>query len=183
MRKLTIYIAGVISFTLLMVCGLNAQTLKIWPGIAPGSENWKQKERVETAGPGNVVYNVVVPTLTAFLPKKSKATRTSVIVAPGGAFMLVSINHEGNQVAQWLQVRGIAAFVLKYRVVQTPPDFHIGAPGVGAAVPGMAGRGVVRGPSGGTPRMNVEDRASTALLMGFKRSKLFASTRPSGGSI
>ena len=126
-----------------MACGARAQTLNIWPGVAPGSENWKQQERVEKGGPGSIVYNVVTPTLTAYLPKKSKATGTGVIVAPGGAFMLLSIDHEGNQVARWLQEKGIAAFVLKYRVAETPPGFSFGAPsaGRGAAGPGQAGRG------------------------------------------
>ena len=138
MRQLKIYIAGVVGFTILMACGVSAQTLNIWPGVAPGSENWKQLERVEKGPPGNIVYNVVTPALTVYLPEKSKATGTSVIVAPGGAFMLLSIDHEGHQVARWLQEKGIAGFVLKYRVAETPPGFSFGAPaaGRGAAAPG-----------------------------------------------
>jgi hypothetical protein len=100
MRQLMIYIAAAVGLTILMVCGVAAQTLNIWPGVAPGSENWKQQERVEKGGPGNIVYNVVTPTLTAYLPEKSKATGTGVIIAPGGAFMLLSIDHEGHQVAR-----------------------------------------------------------------------------------
>lgn len=57
--------------------------------------------------------------------------------------MLLSIDHEGNQVARWLQEKGIAAFVLKYRVAETPPGFRFGAPaaGRGPAGPGQTGRG------------------------------------------
>jgi acetyl esterase/lipase len=96
-----------------------AQTVNIWPGPAPGSENWTQKEyTVENTPIGPVVFNVVTPTLTAFLPERSKATGTAVIIAPGGAFVALAIDHEGYKVARWLQARGIAAFVLKYRLME-----------------------------------------------------------------
>ena len=62
-----------------------------------------------------MLIDVVTPTLTAYLPEKSKATGTGVIVAPGGACIALAITHEGTDVAKWLQERGIAAFVLKYR--------------------------------------------------------------------
>jgi acetyl esterase/lipase len=111
--------AGVIAFTLLWACSANAQTVNIWPGVAPGSENWTQKERtVENTPIGTVVFNVVTPTLTAYLPERSKATGTGVILAPGGAFVALAIDLEANQVARWLQEKGIAAFVLKYRIME-----------------------------------------------------------------
>jgi acetyl esterase/lipase len=95
------------------------QTVKIWPGRAPGSENWTQQERVERNTPlGTVIFNVVEPTLTAFLPERSRATGTGIIVAPGGAFVALAIDLEANTVARWLQEKGIAAFVLKYRIVE-----------------------------------------------------------------
>jgi acetyl esterase/lipase len=67
-----------------------------------------------------LVRNVTQPTLTPFLPTPDKATGAAVIVAPGGAFMLLAIDHEGWRVARALADRGIAAFVLKYRVMPTP---------------------------------------------------------------
>jgi acetyl esterase/lipase len=67
---------------------------------------------------GTVVFNVVTPTLTAYLPDKSKASGAGVIIAPGGAFVALAIDLEGNEVARWLQQRGIAAFVLKYRIME-----------------------------------------------------------------
>jgi acetyl esterase/lipase len=94
----------------------------IWPGIAPGSEKAEQKEQVSPfpGGKFNVIRNVTRPTLTVHLPDPSKATGTGVIVAPGGAFRMLSIDAEGNDVAGWLVERGIAAFVLKYRLIETP---------------------------------------------------------------
>jgi len=56
--------------------------------------------------------------LTAYLPERAKATGTGVIIAPGGAFVALAIDLEGNKVARWLQDKGIAAFVLKYRIVE-----------------------------------------------------------------
>lgn len=66
--------------------------------------------------------NVTEATLTAFLPDPAKATGTAVIVAPGGGFMTLSMENEGWDVAKALAARGVAAFVLKYRLNQTPRD-------------------------------------------------------------
>ncbi len=74
-------------------------------------------------GPRNfMVRNVTRPTLTPFFPKPGKANGAAVIVAPGGAFMGLAITHEGWDVARALADRGITAFVLKYRLIQTPAD-------------------------------------------------------------
>jgi acetyl esterase/lipase len=96
--------------------------IPIWPGYAPGSENWTQKE-VEYRDPSGkkMIRNVVLPTLTAFLPAREKATGTAMIVCPGGGFRFHSWENEGTAVAQWLSDRGVAAFVLKYRLVNTGP--------------------------------------------------------------
>jgi acetyl esterase/lipase len=111
--------AGTIVLTILTACSTNSQTVNLWPGVAPGSENWTYKEVTAKDTPiGTVVLNVVTPTLTAYLPDKNKATGTGVIIAPGGAFVALAIDLEGNNVARWLQERGIAAFVLKYRLLE-----------------------------------------------------------------
>ncbi|WP_343527803.1 alpha/beta hydrolase [Sphingomonas sp.] len=66
--------------------------------------------------------NVTQATLTPFLPDPAKATGAAVIVAPGGGFRTLSMQNEGWDVAKALAARGIAAFVLKYRLNQTPAD-------------------------------------------------------------
>jgi len=66
--------------------------------------------------------NVTTATLTPFLPAPGKATGAAVIVAPGGGFRTLSMENEGWNVARALAARGIAAFVLKYRLNPTPPD-------------------------------------------------------------
>ena len=66
--------------------------------------------------------NVSVATLTPFLPDPAKATGTAVVVAPGGSFRNLSMENEGWDVARALAERGVAAFVLKYRLNPTPQD-------------------------------------------------------------
>ncbi len=85
------------------------------PG-ATASESWHMQYGSRFA------RNVTVATLTPFLPDPAKANGTAVIVAPGGGFRSLSMDNEGWDVARALAARGVAAFVLKYRLVQTPPD-------------------------------------------------------------
>ncbi|MBC7667860.1 MAG: alpha/beta hydrolase [Gemmatimonadaceae bacterium] len=66
--------------------------------------------------------NVTVATLTPFLPDPTKATGAAVIVAPGGGFRTLSMENEGWDVARALADKGVAAFVLKYRLNPTPAD-------------------------------------------------------------
>ncbi|HET9306276.1 MAG TPA: cupin domain-containing protein [Candidatus Sulfotelmatobacter sp.] len=92
------------------------KVLNIWTGVAPGSEQWKQKESTLGSGPMQRIVNVTTPTLTAYLPDPAKATGTAVIIAPGGGFIFLGT--DTHEVAEWLAARGLAAFVLKYRTVQ-----------------------------------------------------------------
>lgn len=68
------------------------------------------------------VRNVSVGTLTPVLPAPGTETGAAVIVAPGGGFLMLSMENEGWPVARWLADHGIAAFVLKYRLTPTPAD-------------------------------------------------------------
>lgn len=97
--------------------------IPLYQGKAPGSENATYPEVWSKAfGKEQWVRNITRPTLTPFLPKKGKANGAAVLVIPGGGFQFVSISNEGWPVAQWLADRGVAAFVLKYRVEQTPDN-------------------------------------------------------------
>ena len=69
------------------------------------------------------VRNVSSATLTPFLPERSKANGAAVIIAPGGGFRILSMGNEGWEVARALNERGVAAFVLKYRLQRTAPDW------------------------------------------------------------
>ncbi len=102
--------------------------IALYPSSGSGvSENTEQWNRA-FGQVGNVridvrtVRNVTNPTITPVLPKPEKATGAAVIVAPGGAFLSLSIDSEGFNVANWLADHGVAAFVLKYRLNETPRD-------------------------------------------------------------
>jgi acetyl esterase/lipase len=126
------------------------RTLNIWPGVAPGSENWTWHEQVEKDTPiGTVIINVVIPTLTVYLPEKSKATGTGIIIAPGGAFVALAWDLEAVDVARSLQSHGIAAFVLKYRLLEKkgegiPKNYDIDAAGKYGIADGIQAIKVVR---------------------------------------
>ncbi len=96
-----------------------ADAIPLYGDETPGSlatENW---EKVE-GWPIYAVRNVTMPSLTPYLPEPGTATGAAVVVAPGGAFVGLAITREGTDVAQALAARGIAAFVLKYRLIPTP---------------------------------------------------------------
>ncbi len=116
------------AFILLFLCfNVNAQqkVIQLYNGLAPGSEKWTWEEKENDNNKFNtkVVYNVVHPTLTVFLPGASvAATGTAVVVCPGGGFHTLSINSEGFDVAKWLVQKGITVFVLKYRLAHSLTD-------------------------------------------------------------
>jgi acetyl esterase/lipase len=118
-------IARTILTGLLLAGAMSAQTdvVMLWPDGAPGSEIWTQKEAQYTVRNGlKAVRNVAKPSITVYLPAAGGAPSTSVIIAPGGAFRMLSWDSEGTLVADWLQRHGVAAFVLKYRLTDTGTD-------------------------------------------------------------
>jgi len=88
----------------------------LWPNGAPGSEGRTEKEVVT----GTSVTGVHHPSVLVYLPPKEKATGCAVVVCPGGGHRNMAIEHEGYNVGKWLSERGIAAFVLKYRLAREP---------------------------------------------------------------
>src|SRR4051794_28092606 len=67
------------------------EVVRIWPGQAPGTENWKGSEEpadvtLPNVGKIHVITNVTVPTVTVFRPVRGKANGTAMVVLPGGSF-------------------------------------------------------------------------------------------------
>jgi len=77
-----------------------SEVILLWPEGAPGAKGNAEADK---------------PTLTVYHPPKNKATGTAVVICPGGGYSHLAINHEGHQVAQWLNTFGVAGIVLKYR--------------------------------------------------------------------
>lgn len=93
--------------------------IPLWKGEAPGSEGKNGMEKVRIAeGGDHVVSHVHHPSITPFVPAGNKATGAAVIIAPGGGHRELWIDHEGYNPARWFQQRGVAAFVLKYRLAR-----------------------------------------------------------------
>jgi acetyl esterase/lipase len=130
-----------------------AEEIRLWPNKAPGSESWTVPEATTTSPSGDrTISNVSDPTVTVFLPPSAGATGTAVVVAPGGALRVLGWDNEGVKVAQWLNSKGIAALVLKYRTLQSMPG---GGRGRGAAPPGA-------GSAAAGPRKELEIRNGNA---------------------
>ena len=100
----------------------DAEAIALYGGAAPGSEATELDEIWRNAGTERWATNVTVPTLLPVLPENPDASRAAVIVVPGGGFQFVSMDNEGYPIADWLAERGVAAFVLKYRTMETPTD-------------------------------------------------------------
>ena len=127
--------------------------LPLYAGPAPGSEGAKQVEAWATAPSDIVARNVTKPTITPFLPTPGLATGAAVVVMPGGGNVVLSMGKEGYDVARYLANHGIAAFVVKYRVAETPADLSKMRPmGPGAVGrPKPAAPGAAPSPPPGPP--------------------------------
>ena len=93
------------------------ETVDIWPGTPPGHVT-KEPEKTQPDRGDNIVRltNVSKPTLTIYRPEGVKSVTPAVVVCPGGGYQILAMNHEGTEVAEWLNTLGVTAFVLKYRV-------------------------------------------------------------------
>jgi len=106
---------------LMMLSALNVHAqnvIKLWPDGIPASIRNDSYTEVETITNGYPArFNKVTdPTLTVFLPFGDKATGTAVLICPGGGYGTLAFDHEGFQIAHWLNDNGIAGIILKYRL-------------------------------------------------------------------
>ena len=97
----------------------------LWPAGAATLQGANEKEDTTPADakPGeriNSIRNVHQPSIEVHLPPADKAVGTAVIVAPGGGHRQLVWGSEGTDIAKWLNEIGVAAFILKYRLEQTP---------------------------------------------------------------
>lgn len=81
--------------------GHRETAIELWPEGAPGALGDAEIDR---------------PQVTVHLPDEDSATGAGIVIAPGGGYRILASDHEGLQVARWLNRHGVAAFVLRYRV-------------------------------------------------------------------
>ncbi len=82
------------------------KTMLLWPDGAPGALGTADADK---------------PSITVYAPRTATKDATAIIVLPGGGYGALAMNHEGRQIANWLNSYGIAAFVVKYRL---GPRYH-----------------------------------------------------------
>lgn len=103
------------------------KVMPLYPDAIPNSKNVPDQEQ-SGANLGGTVMKVSRPTITAYLPGKDKSAGAAIIIFPGGGYMAESYKMEGTTIAEAFQDRGIAAFLVKYRLPsdETMPDRSIG---------------------------------------------------------
>ena len=101
----------------LSTCAFAQQEIRLYDGVAPGSEGVQDNERITRGPDGNIqnISGVVTPSITVYLPDADKATGTAVILCSGGGLMAHSWGTDVINMSRWLNERGIAAIGLKYR--------------------------------------------------------------------
>jgi acetyl esterase/lipase len=82
------------------------QVVLLWPEGAPGAVGTDDADR---------------PSLTLYSLPKGQAARSAVVVCPGGGYAVLAMDHEGRQIAEWLNALGVDAYILKYRLA---PRYH-----------------------------------------------------------
>jgi len=121
MKFTTLFIA-ILSF---MSTTLAQNVINLYPEKIPNEISGPDGEKKTDAGH---ISNISRPTITIYLPPKDKSTGAAVVICPGGGYGINAIKHEGTDVAELLASKGIAAFVLKYRLPndKTMKDKSIG---------------------------------------------------------
>jgi endo-1,4-beta-xylanase len=106
----------------------NPQVVTLWPAGSPTLQGANEKEITSPPDPQpgqriNSIRNVHMPSIEVHLAPADKATGTAIIVAPGGGHQQLVWGSEGTDIAKWLNSIGVSAFILKYRLAQTP-NYH-----------------------------------------------------------
>ncbi|MCI7776199.1 MAG: alpha/beta hydrolase [Bacteroidaceae bacterium] len=96
----------------------------IWPDKRPAEVVLKKGKMKQEMGDDDIlrIQQMPVPTLQKFPVVKSPKGKV-VVICPGGGYQILAVNHEGTEIAQWLNALGYTAYVLRYRV----PDNREGA--------------------------------------------------------
>ncbi len=102
-----LFAGGLVTLSKAAEVGQAKEVVPLWPKGVPGAKGDDPK--------------LDIPTLTVWLPGPDVATGAAVVVCPGGGYGMLAVDHEGAQVAEWLNSLGVAAFVLKYRL---GPRYH-----------------------------------------------------------
>jgi len=97
------------------MCFSQESTIPLWSEKIP---NHQKTNEIEIQRNGDILWieNVQEPTLEIYLPSRKNATGKAMVICPGGGYQGLAYDWEGTDIAKWLNTKGIAAFVLKYRL-------------------------------------------------------------------
>ncbi len=90
-------------------------TLPLWTDEIPNAKKTNEVEKRDTTEIVRI-SNVQTPDIAVYLPTKANATGQAVVICPGGGYYILAYDWEGTDFAKWLNSKGIAAIVLKYRL-------------------------------------------------------------------
>lgn len=96
--------------------------LDLWPGQAPGEKGDLGAEKMDGKQGSRQLTNVSRPTITVYRPSADKNIGAAVVIAPGGGYRILAWDHEGEDVAAWLNSLGVTGVLLKYRVPRRPDN-------------------------------------------------------------
>lgn len=120
MITLGLLLVASLSYPLLAQPGDKAMVINVWPSAVPGEAKPIKEETITGQQGSRRIENVSRPTLTVFRPAKEKDTGAAVVIAPGGGYNILAWDHEGLDVAAWLNSIGVTGIVLKYRIPRRP---------------------------------------------------------------
>ena len=95
------------------------KTIPLWPEGIPNQNPSKEKENIVNSDIIRI-DNVQTPTLEVYLPAKANHAGRAIVICPGGGYKILAYDWEGTDIAKWFNSKGIAAFVLKYRLPGSP---------------------------------------------------------------
>ena len=124
-KKATAFVAFTGWFIALSFIASAQEIIPLYAGAVPNS---KASDVQESGGESGVLKGITKPTLEYFKPAPDKASGAAVIIIPGGGYGVVVYNGEGVSTAKAMAEKGVAAFVLKYRLPSDAimPDKKIG---------------------------------------------------------
>jgi acetyl esterase/lipase len=120
--KLIIFLLLLMIMSCQLLFSQNREEIPLYEGAIPNEVPGSDEITSEVRPDGVLIISKVrKPTMTVYLPPKEKSTGAAVIIYPGGGYSILAAGHEGKDVAEKFNEKGIAAFVVKYRL----PDVKI----------------------------------------------------------
>lgn len=91
--------------------------IPLWPrGKMPNSKGLQLIDSIANER----IYQVGTPGMYAFFPSDQENKGTAVVICPGGGYQRLAYMISGFQLAKWFNTMGVAAFVLSYRLPNSP---------------------------------------------------------------